>query len=37
MSKLKVLFLNVSLKNSSEVSHTEALFEEAKKILKKRE
>ncbi|MFZ3579040.1 flavodoxin family protein [Virgibacillus sp. DJP39] len=32
MSNLKVLFLNASLKDSNEVSNTEALFEQARKI-----
>ncbi|MEQ6377507.1 flavodoxin family protein [Bacillaceae bacterium S4-13-58] len=35
MSKLKVLFLNASLKNSSEKSHTEALYDEAKTLFER--
>lgn len=35
MSEIKVLFLNASLKDSSEVSNTEALYEEAKALYEK--
>ncbi|PXW92130.1 multimeric flavodoxin WrbA [Streptohalobacillus salinus] len=35
MTEVKVLFLNASLKDSSEVSNTEALYEEAKALYEK--
>lgn len=37
MSNLKVLFLNASLKNSEEVSNTEALYEQAREVFESEE